>query len=144
MSSPAKIQNNSFVRYIVSSQNVKGTFLLTDPLPGDFSKLFFFGNQVSHGTSVWAEFNGRELNSLRRGESHRNHRTGCLRASLTLLAPPNNQKLKFVAKIGIYFFLTFCLSWRSSVVDQSLSSVLIKIWKAALISVSTWKGFACW
>ena len=74
MSSRAKFQTNSFVRYIVCSKNVKRTFLSPKPLPDDFSKILFYGNQVSQGTSLCVEFHDRRPNSLGREESQRNHK----------------------------------------------------------------------
>ena len=85
MSSRAKFQNNSFVRHIVSSKNVKGTFLTSKPLNDVFSKILFCSNQVSHGTSRSVEFQDRRSNSLGREESQRNHRSECIIASLAPL-----------------------------------------------------------
>ena len=82
MSSCAKFQNNSFVRCIVSSKNIKRTFLLLEPQPDVFSKNLFYGNQVSHGTSLYVKFQDHQPNSLGKEELHRNHRN----RSITALA----------------------------------------------------------
>ena len=54
MSSCAKFQNDPFIRSIVSSKNVKRTFLSSESLPDDFSKIFikilFYGGMFSNGT----------------------------------------------------------------------------------------------
>ena len=39
----AKFQNNSLVRHIVSSKNVKKKFLSSEPLSDDFFKILFYG-----------------------------------------------------------------------------------------------------
>ena len=63
MSSCAKFQNDPFIRSIVSSKNVKGTFLLPEPLPDDFSKILFFGDMVNNGTYLCVVFHGRRPSS---------------------------------------------------------------------------------
>ena len=90
MSSHLKLQNNLFVKYIVSSKNVKKEkmFLSSEPLHDDFFKILFSGNQVSHNTFLCVEFNDHWPNSLEREESYRNHRSGCTRVSLNIYAPP--------------------------------------------------------
>ena len=68
-----KISEDSFVRYIISTKNVKGTFLSSESLPDDISKILFYGNQISHGTSLCVEIRNRRLNCLGKEESQRNH-----------------------------------------------------------------------
>ena len=87
MSLCAKFQNYTFIRSIVSSKNVKRTFLSLEPLPDDFSKILFYGDIVINSTYVCVEFHGCRPSSLWWVESQRNHRSGCIRASL---APLNN------------------------------------------------------
>ena len=53
MSSCAKFQNDSFIRSIVSSKNVKRTFLSVEPLPDDFSKILFHGDMVNNGIPIF-------------------------------------------------------------------------------------------
>ena len=65
-------------------------FLSSEPLPDDFAIILFSGNQVSHGTSLCIEFHDRRPNSLEREKSQRSHKSGRIRASLTILAPLNN------------------------------------------------------
>ena len=63
-------------------------FLSSEPFPDDdFSKIFFYGIWIGHGTSLYAKFHDHGLNSLE--ESQQNHRSGHMRASLT---PLNNLK----------------------------------------------------
>ena len=64
MSSCAKFQNDSFIRHIVSNKNVKRTFMSSEPLPYDFSKILFYGDMVSNGTNLYVEFHGRRSSSL--------------------------------------------------------------------------------
>ena len=71
--------------HIVSSKNLKRMFLLSEPLPDDFPKILFCGNQVRHNRSLCDEFHNCWLNSLGREGSHINHKSGCIRASLALL-----------------------------------------------------------
>ena len=51
-----KFQFNSSVRYIVSSTNIKRTFLSSELLPDGISKNVFYGNHVSQGTSLLMSF----------------------------------------------------------------------------------------
>ena len=73
------------VRCILFSKNVKRTFLSLEPLPDDFSKTLFYGNQVSYVIPLSVEFHDRRLNSLGGEKSQRNHRIGRIKASLTQL-----------------------------------------------------------
>ena len=68
MSSRAKFQNNLFVRHIVSSKNVKRTFLSSEPVPDDFASILFYGNHSNYGTSLCVEFRDHRSNSLGREE----------------------------------------------------------------------------
>ena len=87
MSSCAKFQNDPFIRNIVSSKNVKRTFLLLEPLADDFSKILFYGDIVNNSTCLCAEFHGCRPCCLWGVESQRNHMSGSIRVSL---APLNN------------------------------------------------------
>ena len=82
MPSCAKFQNDAFIRSIVCSKNVKRTFLSPEPLPDDFSKIFFHGDIVSNGTNLCVKFHDSRPNSFRGEESQRNHRSRRIRASL--------------------------------------------------------------
>ena len=82
VSSPTKFQNNSFVKYVVSSKNVKKTFLSLQSFSDDFSKLLLYSNQVRHGTSFCIEFHDCRLNSLRINDSKSNHKNGSIRVLL--------------------------------------------------------------
>ena len=82
MSSCAKIHNDPLIRSIVSSKNVKRTFLSPEPLPNDFSKILFHGDIVNNGIYLCDEFHGRRPSSLRGVESQRNQRKGRIRSSL--------------------------------------------------------------
>ena len=64
MSSCLKFQNDPFIRSIVSSKNVKRTFLSPESLPDDFSKILFHGDIVNNGICLSVEFHGRRPNSL--------------------------------------------------------------------------------
>ena len=86
MSSRAKLYNNLFVKHIVSSKNIKRTFLQFEPLPENFSKILFYGNQVSDGTSLFIEFHDRRPVRLVGEESHKNHKNEHIRALLALLS----------------------------------------------------------
>ena len=82
MSSCEKFQKDSFIRSIVSSKNVKRTFLSAEPFPDDFSKILFHGDMVNNGTYLCIEFHSRRLSSLWGVESQRNHRSRRIKASL--------------------------------------------------------------
>ena len=82
MSSHAKFNNNSFLTDVVSGKFVKRTFFTIEPLPENFSKILFYGNQVSHSAFLYAEFHDPRSNSLGREESHRNPRNRRIRTSL--------------------------------------------------------------
>ena len=60
-------------------QKIKRTFLSSEPLPIDFSKIQFYGNQIRHGTSNYVQFHDRWLNSVGREKSQRNHRSELIR-----------------------------------------------------------------
>ena len=64
MSSCAKFQNDPFIRSIVSSKNVKRTFLSPEPVPDDFSKTLLHGDIVNNGICLCVEFHGRRPSSL--------------------------------------------------------------------------------
>ena len=89
MSSHRKFQNYSFVRHIVSSKNIKSTFLTSEPFPDDFSKVLFCSNQVNNGAFLCVEFHICQLNSLGKIESHthtkKNHRSMLIRVLLITL-----------------------------------------------------------
>ena len=87
MSLRAKIQNNSFVKHIVSNKRLKRMFLSSESHNGDFYNILFFNNCVSYRTSHYVEFHDRRQNSLGGEKSQRIHRSGRIRASLT---PLNN------------------------------------------------------
>ena len=69
MNSHGNFQNSSLIRYSVSNKNVKSKFLSSEPLLNDFSKILFYGNKVSHGTTLYIEFHDRRQNGLGREES---------------------------------------------------------------------------
>ena len=66
MSFRAKFKNDPFIRSIVSSKNVKRTFLLPEPLPDDFSKMLFHGDIVNNAAYLCIEFRGRRPSSFLR------------------------------------------------------------------------------
>ena len=86
MFSCAKFQNDPFIISIVSSKNVKITFLSTEPFPDDFSKILFQGDIVNNDICLCVEFHGCQPSSLRGVESQRNHRSAHIRSSLATLA----------------------------------------------------------
>ena len=59
--------------------------MLSEPLPDDFSKILFYGNQASHSIFHCIEFHDCQGKSLGGEESQRNQKSGYIRASLTLL-----------------------------------------------------------
>ena len=67
-------------------QKVRRAFLSLVPLLNNFFKILFYGDHVSHGTSFCTRFHDRWPNSLRTEKSQRNHRNGCIRASLAPLS----------------------------------------------------------
>ena len=100
MSLYAKFQNNSFVRRIVSSKNEKEFSFRQN-----HSLMIFLNFILRHGTFLHNEFHDRWPSSLRREESHRNHKSGCIKASLvplnkleTDLNPENNNVQPFHTK----------------------------------------------
>ena len=64
MSSRVKFQNDPFIRSIVSSKNVKITFMSPEPLPDDFSEILFHGDIVNNGICLCVEFLSRRPSSL--------------------------------------------------------------------------------
>ena len=84
MRSLAKIQINSFLKHIISSKNVKRTFLSSEPLHVFFS-LFIYGNQLSHGNPLSVEFHDRRPNCLGKEQSPKNLRNGRMRPTLASL-----------------------------------------------------------
>ena len=69
VSSCAMFQNDSSVRHTVASKNIKRTFVSSEPLRDDFTKILLYGNQVINSTLHRVEFYGRGPNSLGRVES---------------------------------------------------------------------------
>ena len=64
MSLCAKFQNDSLIKRIISSKDVKRTFLLSEPFPYDFSKILFYGDMVNNDIYLCVEFHGRRPSSL--------------------------------------------------------------------------------
>ena len=68
------IDNQFTSKIIVSSKDVKATFLSIEPLPNDFSKIFVLRQpgQPRYPPPSHVEFHDRWQNNLRREEAQRN------------------------------------------------------------------------
>ena len=98
-----QVQNNSFVRHMVCSKNGTRTFLSSEQLPNDFSKILFYRSRLTmvppsflrfviFGRTVYEEDNHKETIKMRH-----------IRASLTMLSALNNNTAN-----KSYYFLYKC------------------------------------
>ena len=93
-----------FWRGVVSSKNLKRTFLSSKLLPDGFYKTLFYGDMVNNSICLCVEFHGLQLSSFWSVESQRNRRSGHITASLATFFPLNNLEIFFIL---IYLIISF-------------------------------------